>query len=182
MPRLLGPILAIAIMAVPGACLASPPTLCVDPEKTYLTGRLSLQYVASGATQADASEVSRVSLCLDGAERSPSLVFRLDRTGASGTVVRSGPKRRFYTFTSEDGPHHGRDIIVVRDGSTVYCLSAATAQGRGVGLEIRVDGQWPPVWLFSGIETGVTYEIADDDALKRQVRALLRQGGRSSCT
>lgn len=167
---------------MPGLSSASPPTLCLNQEKTYLTGLLSLQYVSSGAKEPKGAEISAMSLCLDGTGRIPSLVLRIGRRSASDTFVRSGRNKRFYTFTAEDGPHLGRDVIAVRDGPTLYCVSAPIAQSHGVGLEISVDGQWPPTWYHSGIEAGVTYYVTDDEVLRKSVRSLLRQGNRSLCT
>lgn len=177
---LLRTLAAIALAAGPAVGLAAPPTLCTAEEETYLTARLSAADGASAISPEGQPQVSTVSLCVSGAGRLPSLVLRIGWIGKTETVIRSGPKRIFYKFTAEDGPHHGRDVIWVRTGSTEYCLSAAFAQGRGVGLDVFAKGQWL-YRLFSGTETGVTYEVTDSTGLQEKVQSLLRKGRASSC-
>lgn len=163
-----------------GACAASPPTLCTDQEQTYWTGRMSTDHGVPVTTGADTDALPVASLCVGGPERAAHLVLRYARPGVPPLALRSGPRQRFHTFTAEDGPHHGRHVIWTRVGDTDYCLSAATAQGRGVGLDIFVGGRWQHR-LFSGIETGVSHEIADDPQLERRVKSLLRRSREASC-
>ncbi len=173
-------LVAIALAAAPAACLASPPTLCAADERTYLTALLADEGGSPAVQAQGTTQPWAASLCLTGAERTPSLALRISGPGGSSTLIRSGPKQVFYTFTAEDGPHHGRDVIWVRTGSTEYCVSTSFAQGRGVGLDIFANGRWSHR-LFSGRETGLTYEMSDSSELQGKVQAMLRKSRNSSC-
>jgi hypothetical protein len=173
------PLAAIALAAAPAVGLASPATLCTEEESTYLTAQLSAAGGSSATQQQEQPQVSAVSLCVSGTQRLPRLVLRIGRPGTTEKVIRSGPKQIFYTFTTKDSPHYGSNVIWVRTGSTEYCVSTALGQGRGVGLDIFVNGQWRHR-LFSGTDTG-TYEVTDSEALQEKVQALLRKDRNTSC-
>lgn len=164
-----------------GACTAAPPSLCTSEEKVYLTARLYANDGSAPVRDNEAVDAPVVSLCLGGAERAPHLVLRQGRIGDTQTVIRSGPRQRFYTFTLIDHPKFGREIVWTRVGSTEYCVSSALGRGRGVGFDIFVDSQWKQR-LFSGIETGVTYELTEDVQVLAKVKSLLRKGRLTSCT
>jgi hypothetical protein len=171
---------AAAGAAVSATSLASPPTLCTEAEKTYLTATLSPVDGSPTTQQQNEVPVSAVSLCVHHTERLSHLVLRIGRPGASDTVIRSGPKQRFYTFATEDGPHHGRDVIWLRTGATEYCVTMAFAQGRGIGLDIFTHGQWR-YRLFSGADRGVTYDVTGHAELRETVKKQLRRSRDAAC-
>lgn len=178
-PALLPRIAAMTFALNVATCDASPVGLCTASEATYLTALVSSEALAGDTPSPNAYEMT-VSLCLDQDARPARLVMRLGQGGKIDAEIRGGPDRRFHTFTTEDGPHHGRDVIWVRRGDLEYCLSIAYAQGRGVGLDIFEKGQWRHR-LFSGIEPGVRYAVSDDPELWKKVRSLLRASRSSSC-
>lgn len=111
-------IAALLLGLFTGACKAAPPSLCTSEEKVYLTARLFANDGSAPVRDNEAADAPVVSLCLGGAERAPQLVLRQGRIGDTQTVIRSGPRQRFYTFTLIDHPKFGREIVWTRVGST----------------------------------------------------------------
>lgn len=169
------PILAVTLSAL--ALLVSStsvaqqsavlPTHCKAGEFAYLNANMAEFHFfpepgggwKNGDTVYELRKIGKVlSICTDSpSEPLHSVTYRFGPIGKVEMEQVATASRRFHTFERSTSPHTGQNVLSFTVGPYTYCVTEATAQGRGIGLAVLKGGR-KVLDLFSGNDYGKDFE------------------------